>query len=80
MTTRRDTKKFELLQSSPKVAILVHDFPQVRAGDACAGQQPQESMSPPPPPPPPGSKGKVGWREGGPRGEARSWDFELTLP
>lgn len=31
MTTRTDTKKFELLQSSPKVAVLMHDFPQVRA-------------------------------------------------
>ena len=30
MTTRTDTKKYELLSSSPKVAILVHDFPSLR--------------------------------------------------
>jgi hypothetical protein len=30
MTTRTDTKKYELLCSSPKVAILVHDFPSLR--------------------------------------------------
>lgn len=63
MTTRTDTKKFELLQSSPKVAILVHDFPQAR--DAAA--QPSASPSSPPPPPSSssseagsGSKGKDG--------------------
>jgi len=30
MTTRTDTKKYELLCSSPKVALLVHDFPSLR--------------------------------------------------
>lgn len=30
MTTRTDTKKYELLCSSPKVAVLVHDFPSLR--------------------------------------------------
>ncbi len=30
MTTRTDTKKYELLCSSPKVAVLVHDFPSSR--------------------------------------------------
>ena len=36
MTTRTDTKKFELLQSSPQVAILVHDFPQVQDAESAA--------------------------------------------
>jgi hypothetical protein len=30
MTTRTDTKKYELLCSMPKVAVLVHDFPSLR--------------------------------------------------
>lgn len=28
MTTRRDTNKFRNLQANPRVAVLVHDFPQ----------------------------------------------------
>jgi hypothetical protein len=41
MTTRTDTKKYELLQNSPKVAILVHDFPHVRDMEQEQAQQAQ---------------------------------------
>lgn len=40
MTTRTDTKKFELLQSSPQVAILVHDFPQAPEASGSASPPP----------------------------------------
>eukprot|EP00386_Alphamonas_edax_P007322 GDKI01024338.1.p1 GENE.GDKI01024338.1~~GDKI01024338.1.p1 ORF type:complete len:184 (-),score=47.69 GDKI01024338.1:24-575(-) len=30
MTTRRDTKKYTALQTNPQVALLVHDFDQLR--------------------------------------------------
>ena len=48
MTTRTDTKKYELLQSSPKVALLIHDFPQARSGDG--------PTSPPQAPPSPAKR------------------------
>ena len=39
MSTRRDTKKFALLESSKNVAVLVHDFPgqRCRQQSAAAG-------------------------------------------
>ncbi len=38
MTTRTDTKKYELLllERSPKVAVLVHDFPHIREAEQTA--------------------------------------------
>lgn len=65
MTTRTDTKKFELLQTSPQVAILVHDFPQVQDAESAAAAV---SGSAPPPPAAPldvtregSAGGKGGW-------------------
>ena len=35
-TTRRDTQKCTHLESNPRVAILIHDFPTLRAEDSIA--------------------------------------------
>lgn len=31
MSTRRDTKKFALLEANPKVSLLIHDFPHIES-------------------------------------------------
>lgn len=33
MTTRRDTKKYALMENSDSVSLLIHDFPQVKETD-----------------------------------------------
>lgn len=33
MSTRRDTKKFILLDANPKVSLLIHDFPHLQSQD-----------------------------------------------
>ncbi|KAG5186739.1 hypothetical protein JKP88DRAFT_36281 [Tribonema minus] len=40
MSTRRDTKKYNLLQSSNNVAVLVHDFPGQRSRDGSSSSPP----------------------------------------
>ena len=34
MTTRRDTKKYELMEKFPHVSLLLHDFPQVKTNES----------------------------------------------
>ncbi|CAM9870369.1 unnamed protein product, partial [Choristocarpus tenellus] len=40
LSTRRDTKKFKLVEQAPNVAILVHDFSSVRANPQGGGTSP----------------------------------------
>jgi len=37
MTTRRDTKKFVLMQDCQSVSLLIHDFPQVKGAEETEG-------------------------------------------